>query len=343
MSQATALSQVSRQLAAAVGTAVLAAVLAILRPVGNLRAPGTVAAAVDAYDTMFLIVFVMLVIADGPRLASAGQEGRARAAGGAQARARVPPRSSASSTSRPRAGSRPRCSEASSLATGAVARNVWPRWPTTMMAQRPPLDRVVRWIAAGRRGALFGMFLVWFVALDGVVYLVLDAIVADQHQQGLAQIATPLMTAFGALFAFLTAFVITIEWNQHRDVEQTIGLEADACVRLIWASGRPAATAPGPEPRLLAVPPVGAHEEWPTLAHGWPTVAIATHALMIELQQHVRTHGRQPGRAFVRRQRAHQGRRRDGGDARRPTQRRRPRPADAALPAGVDRPASCSR
>ena len=63
VSQATALSQVSRQLAAAVGTAVLAAVLTVLRPEGNLRAPGTVAATVDAYDTIFMIVAVMLVIA----------------------------------------------------------------------------------------------------------------------------------------------------------------------------------------------------------------------------------------------------------------------------------------
>ena len=47
------------------------------------------------------------------------------------------------------------------------------------------------------------------------------------------------MGALGALFAFLTAFVITIEWGQRRDTEKTIGLEADACVRLAWASESP--------------------------------------------------------------------------------------------------------
>jgi EmrB/QacA subfamily drug resistance transporter len=75
VSQATALSQVSRQLAAAVGTAVLAAVLTILRPEGNLRAPGTVAAAVDAYDTIFMIVAVMLVIATLLAFRLPGKEG----------------------------------------------------------------------------------------------------------------------------------------------------------------------------------------------------------------------------------------------------------------------------
>ena len=101
---------------------------------------------------------------------------------------------------------------------------------------RQPFDRFVRWIAGRRSGTLFALFLVWFVFWTAVAYLILDAVVADQHQEGLAQIAAPLTTAFGALFAFLTAFVITIEWNQHRDVEKTIGEEADASVRLIWAA-----------------------------------------------------------------------------------------------------------
>jgi DHA2 family multidrug resistance protein len=62
VSQATALSQVSRQLAAAVGTAVLAAVFASLRPTGDLASRANVDASVDAYDTVFMIVFVLLVI-----------------------------------------------------------------------------------------------------------------------------------------------------------------------------------------------------------------------------------------------------------------------------------------
>ena len=137
-----------------------------------------------------------------------------------------------------------------------------------MMARRHPFDRVVRWIASRSSWGLFGLFLVWFVTWTALIYLVLDAIVADQHQEGLAQIASPLMTAFGALFAFLTAFVITIEWNQHRDVEQTIGLEADACVRLIWASGSPGCDGPTTRVKLLDYLKSVRQDEWPTLAKG---------------------------------------------------------------------------
>jgi EmrB/QacA subfamily drug resistance transporter len=63
VSQATALSQVSRQLAGAAGTAVLASILASLRPTTNLRAPAAVSDLVDAYDTLFLIVVALLVCA----------------------------------------------------------------------------------------------------------------------------------------------------------------------------------------------------------------------------------------------------------------------------------------
>jgi DHA2 family multidrug resistance protein len=75
VSQATALSQVSRQLAGAVGTAVLAAVLASLRPTGDLRTPAGVTALVDSYDTIFLIVGVMLVVAVGLAFRLPGKEG----------------------------------------------------------------------------------------------------------------------------------------------------------------------------------------------------------------------------------------------------------------------------
>jgi hypothetical protein len=155
------------------------------------------------------------------------------------------------------------------------------------MMQRLPLDRVVRWIASRSSRVLFGLFLVWFVAWTAIVYLILDALVADQHQEGLATIAAPLMTAFGALFAFLTAFVITIEWNQHRDVEQTIGLEADACVRLIWASESPGCDGPGTRALLTEYLHSVRHDEWPTLATGVEGCE-STHVLMAELQRHVR-------------------------------------------------------
>jgi hypothetical protein len=156
------------------------------------------------------------------------------------------------------------------------------------MSALAPLDRAIRWLASRRSGALFAMFLVWFVVWTGVAYLLLDWIVADEHQEGLATIAAPLMTSFGALFAFLTAFVITAEWNQHRDIEQTVGKEADACVRLIWASESPGCDGPGSRGRLLRYLRVVRGVEWPTLGTGGEGCEQA-HALMTDLQHHVRT------------------------------------------------------
>jgi hypothetical protein len=152
---------------------------------------------------------------------------------------------------------------------------------------------MVRWISGRRSGVLFGVFFAWFVGWTAVVYLALDAIVADEHQRGLADISAPLMTAFGALFAFLTAFVITIEWNQHRDVEQIVGQEADACVRLIWASRSPGCDGPGTRAQLQRYLQSVRHEEWPTLAMG-SDGCRTTHDLMTELQRHVRTMAAEP-------------------------------------------------
>jgi hypothetical protein len=161
------------------------------------------------------------------------------------------------------------------------------------MMQRPPLDRPVRWLCQRGSAALSGMFLLWFVGWTAAVYLLLDWIVADVHQQGLADISAPLMTAFGALFAFLTAFVITIEWNQHRDVERIVGQEADACVLLIWASDSPGCDGSATRALLVRYLQSVRYEEWPTLAaggEGCPT----TNALMIELQRDVRAMAARP-------------------------------------------------
>src|SRR5205085_2393259 len=87
--------------------------------------------------------------------------------------------------------------------------------------------------------ALFGMFLAWFALWTAGVYLVLDAAIGAKGQEDLGTVAGSLMGALGALFAFLTAFVITIEWGQHREAEHTVGMEADACARLAWISQSP--------------------------------------------------------------------------------------------------------
>ncbi len=61
VSQASALSSVTRQLGAAVGIAILAAVYATIRPPG---APGTVAPedAVGSYNDVFLLAFGIMVV-----------------------------------------------------------------------------------------------------------------------------------------------------------------------------------------------------------------------------------------------------------------------------------------
>jgi hypothetical protein len=165
--------------------------------------------------------------------------------------------------------------------------------PDDEMMRRRPLDRGVRWLC--RRGSvpLVGISLLWFVGWTALVYLLLDWLVADVHQQGLADISAPLMTAFGALFAFLTAFVITIEWNQHRDVEQIVGQEADACVRLIWASASPGCDSPRTRALLLRYLQSVRYEEWPTLAAGGEGCRT-TQGLMIELQREVRAMATRP-------------------------------------------------
>src|SRR5690554_3044653 len=101
----------------------------------------------------------------------------------------------------------------------------------TAMSARARFVRLLR--ALLRRGGaqLFGMFLAWFIAWSAAIYLLLDQTVPAADQEAIADLAAALMTAFGALFAFLTAFGINIEWGHHRDAEQTIGKEADAALR----------------------------------------------------------------------------------------------------------------
>jgi hypothetical protein len=48
--------------------------------------------------------------------------------------------------------------------------------------------------------------------------------------------AGPLMTGFGALFAFLSAFVIATEWSTQTTADAAVAREAAASARLAWAS-----------------------------------------------------------------------------------------------------------
>jgi len=154
------------------------------------------------------------------------------------------------------------------------------------MASRSWLGRLVRWFAGRTSAALFGMFLAWFAVWTAAAYLVLDTVVRAQDQGDLGTIAGSLMGALGALFAFLTAFVITIQWGQHREAEHTVGMEADACVRLAWISQSPGCDGATIRRDLAAYLRSVLNEEWPALADG--AGCEATHDRMSELQYRVR-------------------------------------------------------
>jgi hypothetical protein len=149
------------------------------------------------------------------------------------------------------------------------------------------IGRLVRWLADRTWSALFGLFFAWFVAWTGIAYAVLNEFVSGSDQEDLATLAASLMTAFGALFAFLTAFVITIEWNQRRDAEHNVGLEADACVRLAWASQYPGCDGRSILGALRSYLQSVLDDEWPVLAKG-EGGSPATHDELGEVQRVIR-------------------------------------------------------
>lgn len=153
--------------------------------------------------------------------------------------------------------------------------------PSSVMA------RILRRLARLSGLELFGIFLAWFVFWSAVIYVVLDELLSGYDQSGLGDLAASLMTAFGALFAFLTAFGINLEWGHHRDAEQTIGKEADAALRMAWASEAPECDGPGIRRELGKYLTSVIDDEWPTLAHG-SEGSDRTHDCMRALQAHVR-------------------------------------------------------
>jgi len=160
------------------------------------------------------------------------------------------------------------------------------RAPALSMAPGSWLGRFVRSLAGRTWAALFGMFLAWFAVWTAVAYVVLDTVISAQAQADLEAIAGPLMGALGVLFAFLTAFVITTEWGQHREAEHIVGMEADECVRLAWISQSPGCDGATIRRDLAAYLGSVLNEEWPALADCGG--CEATHDRMSELQYRVR-------------------------------------------------------
>lgn len=89
----------------------------------------------------------------------------------------------------------------------------------------------------------------------------------DQIEEASA-LAGTLMAAFGALFAFLSAFLITNEWTQHNAAETAIANEAAASARLAWSADTPGVD----RARVVAVVDAyltaTVHDDWPAMADG---------------------------------------------------------------------------
>lgn len=116
---------------------------------------------------------------------------------------------------------------------------------------------------------LFGGFLAWFMGWSVFVGVLMHNLIpiSAADEADLATIASRLMPVVGTLFALLTAFVITNQWNRSRDAEQTVGEEADASVRLALATTSPHVH--GADLRRLQVDYLRSvlDDEWATLRH----------------------------------------------------------------------------
>jgi hypothetical protein len=158
---------------------------------------------------------------------------------------------------------------------------------------RSGLGRLVRWLAGRPSAALSGVLLAWFAIWTVAAYGSLDAVIGAAARDDLKTVAGSLMGALGALFAFLTAFVITLEWGQHREAEHTVGMEADACVRLAWISHSPGCDGVAIRRDLSAYLRSVLDEEWAALRKG--AGCEATHDRMSELQYRARGIAAEPG------------------------------------------------
>lgn len=97
-------------------------------------------------------------------------------------------------------------------------------------------ERAVAWLSHLRAATVFIGFLLWFGGWTILVGVVVELALDGGQEDEIATAAGRLMPAFGILFAFLTGFVISNQWNRSREAEATAGHESDACLRLALAS-----------------------------------------------------------------------------------------------------------
>jgi hypothetical protein len=109
----------------------------------------------------------------------------------------------------------------------------------------------------------------------------------------MADAAGRLMPAVGVLFALLTAFVITNQWNRNRSAEGIVGAEAASGVRLALASRSPGIDGPRARTRLVAYLRAVLEVEWATLRQGQHGADAAASALW-DLEDTVRADATRP-------------------------------------------------
>jgi hypothetical protein len=175
------------------------------------------------------------------------------------------------------------------MATGEEAtRQTWWVWA-----------RFESWLSGLSRSSsptLFGGFLIWFVGWTVLVGVVLESLVDEADEPAMADAAGRLMPAVGVLFALLTAFVITNQWNRSRSAEEVVGSEADACIRLALASQSPGIDGRHLRSLLLDYLRVVLQAEWETLQHARAGSRRAADALS-RLERDVRAAATSPGTA----------------------------------------------
>jgi len=89
--------------------------------------------------------------------------------------------------------------------------------------------------------ALFPLLLFVIATIAVVAHVVIRRFLGHHASRSVSH-AAPLMPTLGALFAFLSAFVIATEWTAQSSADSTVAHIASASARLAWAS-----TAPGAE------------------------------------------------------------------------------------------------
>ena len=87
---------------------------------------------------------------------------------------------------------------------------------------------------------LFPLSLLVIASIAIVAHIIIRRFLGHHASRSVSH-AAPLMPTLGALFAFLSAFVIATEWSAQSSADSTVAHIASASARLAWASTAPGA------------------------------------------------------------------------------------------------------